>query len=61
VWLPCSLELTPLDFFLGSYVKDKVYSQRFNSLDELKAQITAPIANVENDMLQRIWQETEFA
>jgi hypothetical protein len=36
------------------YVKDQMNRQRVTTLDELKAQITAAIANVTKDMLQCI-------
>jgi hypothetical protein len=55
-WPPRSPDLTPLDFFLWGCTNDQVYSQRANALDELKARITAAIANVTKDMLQRVWQ-----
>jgi hypothetical protein len=38
-------------------MKDQVCSQIVNTLDELKAPITAVIADVTKDMLQRVWQE----
>jgi hypothetical protein len=44
-----------VSFFLWGYVKDYVYSQRVNLLDELKVQITA--ANV--DITKDIWQEVD--
>jgi hypothetical protein len=46
-----------LDFFLYVYVKAQVYCHRVNTLDELKARITAVTLNVTTDMLQRAWQE----
>jgi hypothetical protein len=59
-WPPCSPDLTPLNFLLWGYVKDKVYSQRVNRLDGLKGRMTAPTANVTNEMLQRAWQGVNF-
>jgi hypothetical protein len=50
-WPPRSPDLTPLDFFLWGYVKDQVNRQRVNMLDELKAWITAEMANVIKAML----------
>jgi hypothetical protein len=41
-------------------VKDEVYSQIVNTLDELKVLFTAAIANVIMDMLQRVWQEVNY-
>jgi hypothetical protein len=54
---PRSPDLTPLDFFLWGYVKDQGYSQRVNTLYELRGPITAAMANVTEDMLQRVWRE----
>jgi hypothetical protein len=59
-WLPCSPDLTPLDFFLWDYVKDHVYSQRVNMPDELKAWITAAFPYFTKDMLQCVLQEVDY-
>jgi hypothetical protein len=56
-WPLCSPDLMRLDFSLWGYVKDVLCSQKVNKLDERKAWITAEIANVTKDMLQRVWQE----
>jgi hypothetical protein len=47
-------DLMPFDFFLWGYVKDQVYSQRVNMLDELKAWINAAIVHVTKDMLEHV-------
>ena len=52
--------MTPLDFFLWSYVKDQVYSTRVIDLDDVKARIRAAIASVDIDMLRRVWTELKF-
>jgi hypothetical protein len=44
----------PTAFFLWGYVKDQVYSKKVNMLDELKAWITAEIADVTKAMLQSV-------
>lgn len=59
-WPPRSPDLTPLDFFLWGFVKDKVYRTRVIDLDDLKARIRAAIASVDIDMLRRVWTELEF-
>jgi hypothetical protein len=41
-------------------MKGQTYIQIVNTLDELKARITAAIANVTRDMLQRAWQEVDY-
>lgn len=48
------------DLFVWVYVEDQVYSQSANMLDELKAQITATIADVLKNTLQRVWQEVDY-
>jgi hypothetical protein len=45
-WPFHSPDLQPLDFSHWGCVKDQVYSQRVNMLDELKAWITTATANV---------------
>jgi hypothetical protein len=45
-WPSRSPDVVPLDYFLWGHMKDHVYSQTVNTLYELKAQITAAIANV---------------
>ena len=53
-------DMTPLDFFLWSYVKDQVYSTRVIDLDDVKARIRAAIASVDIDMLRRVWTELKL-
>jgi hypothetical protein len=38
-WPPCSPNITPLDFFLCSYVKRNVFQTPVNGLDDLKSRI----------------------
>jgi hypothetical protein len=46
-----------LDSLLLGYVKDQVYSQRVNMLNECKTQITAANADITKGMSQHVWQE----
>ena len=46
-WPPRSCDLTPLDFFLRGYVKDKVYVDAPQSIQELKKKIRAVIDEIE--------------
>ena len=46
-WPPRSCNLTPLDFFLCGYVKDKVYADAPQSIQELKEKIRAVIDEIE--------------
>lgn len=59
--LPRSLDLTPLDFFLWDYVKDRVFATPVNNILELRTQIRRDtIATVTGDILERTWQEVEY-
>ncbi|GBN15067.1 hypothetical protein AVEN_209779-1 [Araneus ventricosus] len=50
----------PLDFFFWGYVKDKVYSREIHDVGDLRASITAAIATVTTEMLQRTWLELYY-
>ncbi|GFY12630.1 DUF4817 domain-containing protein [Trichonephila clavipes] len=45
-WPPRSCDLTPLDYFLWSYVKLLVYADKLQTLDHLKDNIRRVIADV---------------
>ncbi|GBO34726.1 hypothetical protein AVEN_258881-1 [Araneus ventricosus] len=45
-WPPRSPDITPLDFYLWSYVKQHVYSERINDINNLKPRITDLIHSV---------------
>ena len=51
-WPPRLLDITPLDFFLWGYVKDKVFSTPIPDITNLKARITDAFATVTEDMLR---------
>ena len=54
-------DLTPLDFFLWGFVKDRVFVQTLPvNVVELRTQITAAIAKVTPEMLLSVWQETDY-
>ncbi|KAJ4447824.1 hypothetical protein ANN_09832 [Periplaneta americana] len=55
-WPPRSTYLTPLDFFLWGYVKDKVYATPVRDLRDLRERIIGAIESIPEDMLQRAWQ-----
>jgi hypothetical protein len=56
-WRPRSPDLTPCDFFLWGYVKDKVFVPPVPvTLDDLKQRIITATAGVD-DMLTRVWRE----
>lgn len=52
-WPPRSPDLTPCDFFLWGFLKQKVYTTRPQNLDELKVRIKAAFQLVNNEMLHR--------
>jgi hypothetical protein len=58
-WPPRSPDITPLNFFLCSYVKSNVFRTPVNGLD-LKTCIGNVISAVPADMLHRTWQELEY-
>jgi len=58
-WPPRSPDITPLDFFLWRYVKDKVFSTPFPDITNLKARITDAFATITEDMLENTWREID--
>ena len=56
-WPPRSPDITPLDFFLWLYVKDIVYRTKVRDITDLRQRISNAIATIDEDMLQRTWQE----
>jgi len=60
-WPPRSPDITPLDFFLWGYVKDKVFSTPFPDITNLKAtRITDAFAAITEHMLENTWRETDY-
>jgi hypothetical protein len=60
-WLPWSPDLTPCDFFLWGYVKDRVYLPPLPiNLPKLKSSIVAAVHSITPDMLDRVWQELDY-
>ena len=58
-WPARSPDLTPLDFFLWGYVKDKVYAVRIHSLQHLRTRITRAIRSIDTATLSRVWKNVE--
>ena len=58
-WPPRSPDLTPLDFFLWDYVKDRVFVTPVNNIGELRCRIRDVIATITGEMLTRTHQEFE--
>jgi len=59
-WPPRSPDITPLNFFLWRYVKDKVFSTPVLDITNLKERITDAFATVTEDMLENTWRETDY-
>ncbi|GFV81960.1 DUF4817 domain-containing protein [Trichonephila clavipes] len=53
-WPPRSCDLTPLDYFLWSYVKSLVYADKPQTLDHLEDNIRRVIANIQPQMLEKV-------
>ena len=53
--------MTPCDFFLWGYVKERVYVPPLPAdLDELTNRITAAVKSVTEDTLRRVWDEFSY-
>jgi hypothetical protein len=60
-WPPQSPDLTPLDFSVWVYVKDKAYVPPLPaSLEELWARTAEAVATMDVDMIHRIWEEISY-
>ena len=60
-WPPQSPDLTPLDFSLCGYIKDKCsVSPLPATLEELQAQVTEAVVTIDMDMIQRMWDEIAY-
>ena len=59
-WPPRSPDITPIDFILWGYVKDKVFSTPVPDITNLKARITDAFATITEDMLENTWRETDY-
>jgi len=57
---PRSPDITPLDFFLWGYVKDKVFSTPVPGNINLKARITDSFTTIIEDMLENTWREIDY-
>lgn len=53
-WAPRSPDLTPLDFFLWGYLKDKVFRTRPENLDEMCARIVEFCAVPDAEMFENV-------
>ena len=58
-WPPRSPDITPLDFFLWGYVKDRVYRTPVRDVETLQSRIIEVLATVNEEMLENTWREIE--
>ena len=59
-WPPRSPDITPLDFFLCGYVKDRVYRTPVRDVETLQSRIIEVLATVNEKMLENTWREIEY-
>jgi len=59
-WPPRSPDITPLDFFLWGYVKDKVFCTPVPDNTNLKARITDALATITEHVLENTWREYDY-
>ncbi|GBM40643.1 hypothetical protein AVEN_235123-1 [Araneus ventricosus] len=58
---PSSPYLTPCDFFLWGYVKDKVYVPPMpTTLQALQERITAAVTDIDGNMVLKVWTELDY-
>lgn len=53
-WPPRSPDLTPLDFFLGGHLKDRVYKTKPRNLNELRHRIITEVALIMPETLENV-------
>jgi len=57
----CMVNLTPCDYFIWGYVKDKVFvPPQPVSIPDLKNRITAAVETITPDLLSTVWQELDY-
>lgn len=60
-WPPRSPDMTPCDFFLWGFVKDRVFVPPLpRDLMELRERIREAFAAVTRDLLMRVWTEMDY-
>jgi len=53
-WPPRSCDLTPLDFFLWGYLKSQIYTNKPQTIDALKVNITNAIQQIQPDLCEKV-------
>ena len=57
VWPPRSPDLSPNDFFLWGYLKTKIYTQQFNTVEELTQKIRTVCDELDPIFIRNATQE----
>ena len=52
-WAPHSPDLSPLDFFLWGYLKDRVYKDKLRTSEHLKRALIAEVSAMPSEMVDR--------
>ena len=58
-WSPRSCDLTPLDFFLWGYLKDKVYANNPKTTEDLKNNIIEEIRAIDDEVFRSVIENFE--
>lgn len=58
-WPPRSPDITPCDFFVWGFVKDRVYASKVNNTEEMKRKIREAFEEIDVPMLRRVWADLE--
>jgi len=53
-WPPRSCDLTPLNFFLWGYLKSQIYTNKPQTIDALKINITNAIQQIQPDLYEKV-------
>ena len=56
-WPARSPDITPLDFFFGGFVKDRVFQEPVRDIEELKRKVVEVAGTVDQNMLTKTWRE----
>jgi hypothetical protein len=60
-WPYCFSDLTPLEFFLWRFVKDRVFVPPLPAnVAELRTRITAAVTEVTPEELRSVWQDIDY-
>jgi transposase len=58
-WPPRSPDITPCDFFVWGFVKDRVYASKVDNKEELRERIRRAFDEIDHSILRRVWSELE--